>query len=444
MPEEYRSTIDDAFIDGMDCAICTAPALRVNHLSEFTDYISCDECGSSFVVEEDGDRVLYGKVAKNYTDTEKVVLKNWMSLVVVARLANSERLRREIGTPWLPEEEPAEEIEPETGDDPTPSQESPEAGFPTETTDAEIPDIPEEMTPADVEFRLEDRLGLVDDKPVEEPEMEVDVLDALEVPEAVASDRIEAALGGSPEPSIDVPIVLPAREEPVVEAAAGALAEPVPSEQIQEDQPAEKVEEGPPAPPEKFYRVRIEGESVYFPMKACVHCMKTPADHKTSVIGSLPTGRIVGQRRRAVFSVPICPECRQKFSAKSEAQKNARLQAHLTSLIIGLVLVIAAIALDVIDMSRNAAVGLLLVAIITGVGYLLPVGFLLQRAERFPAPHETHLVRTTLTVRPPDEPIAESYFDFRNGEYAQLFRDSNPATVMSEVEEILIQMESKS
>ncbi len=172
--------------------------------------------------------------------------------------------------------------------------------------------------------------------------------------------------------------------------------------------------------------------------------MKTPADYKTSVIGSLPVGIISSKRRRAVFSVPICTECRQKFSARSEPQKNARLQAHLTSLIVGLALVIAAVGLEVIDMSRNAAVGLLLAGIIAGVGYLLPVGFLLERAERISPLRESHLVRTTVLVRPPEEPVAESLFDFRNQEYAQLFRKSNPNTAAGEIEEIVFQPENSS
>jgi hypothetical protein len=285
---------------------------------------------------------------------------------------------------------------------------------------------------------LEDRLEPVEKRPVEESEKEVDILDALEVPEAVASDRIEAVLGASPESGVEIPIVLPTKEEPVVKAPVEAQREPVPAEKIETEAPADRVEEAPSTPQEKYFRVRLEGESVYFPMKSCLHCMKTPADHKTSVIGSLPTGGTMGRRRRAVFSVPICTECRQKYSAKSEAQKNARLQAHLTALIVGLGLVVAAVGLDVIDMSRNAAVGLLLAGIIAGVGYLLTAGFLLPRTQRIPPLPETHLVQSTLKVRAPDEPAAESYFDFRNKEYAKIFRDANSKAALSDVEEVMV------
>jgi hypothetical protein len=310
-----------------------------------------------------------------------------------------------------------------------------------ETPDTDVSEFHEELSPEDVEARLADHLKPVVEAPDVSSEKEAEVLDALEVPEAMAMEDIGARLGTTPEPSTDIPIVLPTKKEAAIDAPVEVQEEPSPPEEIETEKPIEQAEEPAVALPETFYRVRLEGESVYFPLKSCMHCMKTPASRKTNVVGSLPTGGTLG-RRRAVFSVPICSECRQVYLAKSEAQKNARLQAHLTALIVGLALVVAAVGLDVIDMSRNAAVGLLLVGIIAGVGYLLPVGFLLERAGRIPPMRETHLVRTTLSVRAPEEQVAESYFDFRNKEYAQLFRESNPKAAVSEVEEVTIQPES--
>jgi hypothetical protein len=461
MPETIRNEVDDDFVAGLDCAICTAAALRVNHLSKFADYISCDECGSSFVIEEDGDRVLFGKVSDEYSDTKKVVIKNWMSLTVVSRLAGSERLRREIEASRSQEGRSPEEAEAQLDGVSEPIPEAPEVSLPEESQDEDVPGIHEDVTVVDLKARLSaiperptelpegfppmDTPGRdVREIPEEGPQEEAEVIDALEVPEAMALEDVEAGIDDAVEPGVEIPIVPPPVEKAVPEPPVQEQVKPSPSADVAPTRSKETIEEAAEGMPETYYRVRLEGESVYFPAKACVHCMKTPANHKTSVIGSLPAGSSGGRRRRAVFSVPICTECRQKFSARSEAQKNARLQAHLTSLIVGLALVVAAVGLEVIDMSRNAAVGLLLAGIIAGVGYLLPIGFLLARAERISPLRESHLVRTTLLVHPPDEPVAESLFDFRNKEYAQLFRESNPNAAVGEVKQFIYQPESPS
>jgi len=170
--------------------------------------------------------------------------------------------------------------------------------------------------------------------------------------------------------------------------------------------------------------------------------MQTPVSRKINIVGSLPAGDSVDRRRRAVFSVPLCMECNKKHSDRSEAQKNAQLQAHLTAVVVGLALVVAALGLGVVDIGSNAPLGLFLLGIIGGAGYLLPAGLLLARTQRIPPPLETHLVRTTLSVQAPVEPAAETYFDFRNQEYAQIFRDSNPKAALGKVEELLITPES--
>jgi hypothetical protein len=390
MPEKLRLEIDDGFVVERDCAICTAPALRVHHLPKFADYVSCDECDSSFVLEEDGDRVLYGKIAEEYTDTAKVVLHNWMSLTVVDRLATSERMRKGLS----------------------------------------VPEIPEMMAPEDIEARLGGPPEHVEETTAQRPVKDADVIDVLELPEAMALVDSGARLDEGPEPPLEAPSEAPAKGQ---RKSLHAFDDE--SDTSSED----VIDEATLAAPRTVYRVRIEGESVYFPVKGCVHCMSTPADHKLSVPGSLPVGFPSHRRRRAVFSVPVCADCRRQYNARSEAQKNARLQAHLSSLIVGLALVVVAIGLDFINMDRNAAVGLLLVGIIAGIGYLLPVGFLLERTKRIPPLRESYLVRSTLSIRAPDEPAAETLFDFRNQDYANLFWESNPKVALGNVREITIQ-----
>ena len=88
---KLRSKIDDGLIRASKCAVCDSPALHVVHLVDFADYVVCDACGSSFVMEEDGARVLYGEVSEQYPETEKAILKTWMSLEEVEQLARAER-----------------------------------------------------------------------------------------------------------------------------------------------------------------------------------------------------------------------------------------------------------------------------------------------------------------------------------------------------------------
>jgi hypothetical protein len=70
------------------------------------------------------------------------------------------------------------------------------------------------------------------------------------------------------------------------------------------------------------------------------------------------------------------------------------------------------------------------------------LGLLLPRARHAPPLREAYLARTTLQVRPPDEVVAETYFDFRNAKYAQLFWEANKKAAVSGVGVIMPQAES--
>jgi hypothetical protein len=85
--------------------------------------------------------------------------------------------------------------------------------------------------------------------------------------------------------------------------------------------------------------------------------------------------------------------------------------------------------------------GLLLLAVIGAVGYAMPLGLMLPRVGKKTPSRDAYLVQTTLHVRQPEGDIAESYFDFRNEDYAKHFWDSNPNSVEAQVEELEIQAE---
>lgn len=364
MQDKFRLEIEDEFIVGQSCAICAAPALHVHNLPDYADYVSCAACGSSFVVEHEGERVYYGKISELYADTEKVVLKRWMMLDIVAMLASAERQRKEIAVP--------------------------------------------------------------------------------DYPHAVAQPAGDGLSEKQAVPALEAPIESPAEEYEEQEIPVGRQVDPIPGS-------LEKAE-GPPPPAEENdatsaplpgirYRVKIKGEGVYFPQSECAHCRQTPAGSSISITGSLPIGESPDRRRRAVFRLPLCADCRRKSTALSAAQKNVRLQAQLTALVLGLASVVVALGLGVVDFTSSLPLGLTLLAVIVGVGFLLPLGLLLPRIRSASPLRETYLTQTTLTVRAPEERVAESWFEFRNDGYAQLFFDSNQRGVVGPVEEVMIQQE---
>lgn len=364
MQDKFRSDIEDEFIVDQSCAVCAAPALRIHHLPDYADYVSCTACDSSFVAEDDGERVYYGKISELYPYTEKVVLKKWMMLDVVATLASAERQRNEITEPDYPRAA---------------------------------------AQPAGDRLRQE-QADLAIEDPRESP---VEVLGEEESP---VGRQVEAISGSVEEAEEPPPLV-----DDMVEVSA-----PLPG---------------------KRYRVKITGEGAYFPLSVCAHCLQTPASSSISITGSLPVGDSRDSRRRAVFRLPLCAECRQKSTALSEEQKNIRLQAQLTALVLGLASVVVALGLGVVDFNNSLPLGLALLAGIVGVGFLLPLGLLFPRIRSATPLRETYLIRTTLQVRAPEEPAAQSWFDFRNQGYAQLFFDSNQRGVVQSVAEVMIQQE---
>jgi hypothetical protein len=392
MPESIRLDIDDAFVADISCAVCSAPELRVYHIPNYADYVSCEACESSFLVEEDGERVLYGKISEEYSDTGKVVLKNWVTLSVVARLASAERERKAIKAAEVPNAVSA----------PTDAVQTTASSAPTVEVSRES--LREMLPQEGVAEAQQEHVALPLTEEAEEP-----LPSAEEPPPSAASPRPRAE---EPPPSAESPP--PSAESPAV------ITEPVPG---------------------KRYRVRIKQDAIYVPKSACASCFNSPASKIMTVSGSLPVGDSPVRWRKANFRLPLCAECQRKSTALSGAQKNTRLQVHLTAMLVGLGLLVAALGLGVVDLSGNMPVGLLLLAVIGATGYLLPLGLLLPRVRRAPPLWEAYIVETTLHVRKPEGEIAESYFEFRNADYAQLFWESNPHSVEAQVEEFEIQTE---
>jgi hypothetical protein len=222
-------------------------------------------------------------------------------------------------------------------------------------------------------------------------------------------------------------------------AAATAQPEPEPEPVEPEILPdvGEDIEEPyvPPASdpyPGQRYRVVIRGERVVFPSGDCAHCGRTPTKGKLAVAGTLPRGQAVGQRKPTRFEVPLCASCHARAAAKSEEAKAAQLQAHLISAIAGMILVVGALALNLINPRDLGIVDLFLGLILLIVGYGGPAFFLLNRVGNFLPPVDARYVRRTLLV-PSETQGLETAFEWRNKEYAQRFLEANQANTLGNV-----------
>jgi hypothetical protein len=373
-----RFEIDDDLIHGSICAICDTAALKVVHLEDYADYVICEACGSSFVMDEGGERVLYGKVSDQYPQTEKAVLKVWTDLEAVERLASKERKERAL---------------------------------PPSMFSLEEDDYSEEAA-AD------------DDESAEEVSGEADWLDLSRL------KALDELYSGD--------VAAETRGKDTVSAVKQQDRTQIKEQPTQEPQPVSEVAE---PPPQDRYRVIIKGDRVYFPMKACAHCMKTPATRNFSVVGSLPVSVETTRRRRASFRLPLCVACHSKLSERSGAQKSAQIQVHLTSALVALGLLIIALGLEIVDLSGNISRQLLMLAALGVLGYFLPLVVLLPRIKRVGRLLETQLVLTTLQIQPPEEEAPNTVFDFRNREYAELFLSANKESATGKAEVIRIPAE---
>lgn len=445
-----RMTVDDAYAQGLNCAICGEGPLRVVHLARYPDYVTCQACNAAFVVEEGGERVMYGHIPERFTETRRLALNQWAWFEAVARWARQER-----EPPTSPAREPAPPQEAEASI-PSPPEEKAAQPQAPEVSPAEAPHAepeashePEPPEPAQAEDPLGEPAVPPESEPAEPPpplsdweSLAVPGLEAEEeAPPAEEEDAFFARLRGEPEPEVEAapprPTAASAGEAaPEVEKATpGEPAEaPAPAAVEPEEAPAEAAPAPPPEaapqvgaagepPPGLRYRVALRPGRVKIPRDACAHCLRSPVRGWLAVVADLPAGQQLAQRRTVIFRVPLCQACQRRATARSEAEKAARLQAHLLSLLIALLLVVGALALGVVTASDPLTLGFLLL-VLAALGYTAPVLFLLSRAGRHPPPPEARYVRTTLLI-PVEDRGLEIPFEWRNRGYAERFLEAN-------------------
>ena len=271
---------------------------------------------------------------------------------------------------------------------------------------------------------------------VDQPISEFDDAEA-EVPWDIGADDFSARIESVAQP-VDRPERVAAGWEMT---AAAAVVDPTPEPEPELSESMPPIEDEvyvPPAsdpPMGQRYRVVIRGEHVIFPRGDCAHCGRTPEKGKLAVAGTLPRGQAVGQRRPTRFEVPLCANCRSRAAAKSEEARAAQLQAHLISAIVGMVLVVGALAMDLINPRDLEIADLFLGLILLIVGYGGPAFFLLNRVGNYLPPVDARYVRTTLLV-PSETQGLETAFEWRNNEYAQRFHETNQANTLGNMTSI--------
>jgi hypothetical protein len=438
-----RFSIDDATIESQACAICGDQALRVAHLQKLPDYISCGSCGSVFVMEEGGDRVMYGKIPAEYQQTSELALRKWVMLETVREHAMSER----------PEAPPSEEA--------------------TEQPPEPMPEA-EEMAEAAAQMPAVETVSEgLSEEIFEEPEMSASRFQALlqsgeEAPPSTAAEEGQPMTGAPdvarweklaeefemPEPAAAPPAVEPGMTEPAPtptgtepsESPAEpepAIAEPQPAETMPPPSPgAPPSDDGVEPPAGTRYKVRINGYRLRIPKSTCAHCLRIPADRTLAIVAPAPPG---AQRQVVRLNAPLCNTCFRRANARSPEASSARLRAHVISALIafGLVailLIIYALAPGV-KLWESTGIGVLVLFLLAIVGYGVPAYILLGRASRLPPPDDALFVRSTLIVSPEADPPGMT-FSWRNPGFADLFHESNSKVVAGPVVRVAEQIDT--
>ncbi len=421
MTPRPRLTIDDSMIDGLPCAICGASALQTVHVKDYPDYVTCGECKSAFVVEDGGERVMYGSVPAEYPETRKLAVRQWAWYDNVEASAVAERPARArpgipagVPIPTLPEPpRPPDRSVALTVPEPEPLAAPAPAPMPAPTP--ETPPLPGPSPLA----RLAALTAAEPPPKAEAP-----------APEAPPAPRPVDLPQGSPSATPRVEVVAPA---PAKLPADQAAAKPALSAQPKSRE-TPLPGPGEPARGER-YRVVAKGPKVTIPLRVCAHCLRSPAPKRLAVVGVVPQGQGFSRPRPTTFQIPLCADCFRRSRRRSDEERNGRLQSHLIAALLALALLVAGLAFNVIELQTQPLIGLFLVVLFLAVGYSLPATILLGRTSRYPLPREAAYVRTTLLIaqeiQGPEVP-----FEWRNRNFAEIFLQANPDRTVGAVTKV--------
>lgn len=416
MPSKPRTSLPDSYIEGKRCAICGRPSLKVFHNANLPDYVVCSGCQSAFVVEDGGERVMYGKISEDYPQTSTFALRQWAWLEAVDRKSTSERSPADTraGQAVPLDTRPDPPVKPaqaplDTGPDPiavpTPLDTGPET--PSEPSEEE--GAPPAL-PSPVHF------------PFDEAE--------TEPPEDLEPPSIESSPSRPFGDDILGPDAIQRPPKPP-EPTSPELETPGAERTKTDAVPGYNPPEGDP-PPGTRYRVALKGSHVRIPTNFCAHCGGTPVRSKLAVRGTLPKGQSLGQRIPTTFHIPLCASCSKRASRKGPEEKAARLQAFLVSTLIALVLLVASLAWGIIDFQTRRLPSAIITVIFAALGFTVPTYIQLSRIKGYPLPPDAAYVQSTLLV-PRETQGLETAFEWRNGRYADIFAKANQSAALGKL-----------
>jgi hypothetical protein len=456
MSPTARKTLNDDFIDGMSCAICGCSNLKIVHIEVYPDFVLCEACDSAFVVGDEGNWVMYGKIASDYPKTRGFAHRRWTWLQAVAEHAEKERSEWEVteGQEDLPPAEIKAAKLQEKAAIAAPIPETAATSLPQGRAVQGPPSLgallrkveqaeKEAETVAPEPLALESKFAVLgEESQVEAPQAFAAAQpDGKTLGEAIAQ---EAKTLRRPEQAFEEAIEMELEEEPLPEhPSSSESAAPFEAGRIREQElaePAPIIPEVSPSPFEwkpaepdsgKRYRVTVRGDQLKHPKNLCAHCLGQPYK-EFAIPGSLPDVKNPGKRRRFAFDLPLCRDCMQRTKSVSEEEKNARLLAKLVSGLIALISMVALLAMGLVKLDQYPLAGIFFLLSFAALSYTVPSLLLHNRANRYPPPEDAAFVLTTLLIEAAGE--GETKFEWRNPQYAQLFQQVNYGSVVGEIE----------
>ncbi|MBN1264061.1 MAG: hypothetical protein JXA25_01115 [Anaerolineales bacterium] len=463
-------TLSENISTGNLCAICGHPSLQVIHVANFPDYIECSNCHSAFILAEDGEHVLYGKIHPDYSETREIALKQWIILAAVQQIAELER-----PTPAVEKTEEKEILTYEPARARQISEEQAEAAPPLREIvqpAAESPAEPfrkEEQPPAAGQSspkrtkepdagKAGSGLGfsaLWKEEPLPTPDLLLSNEGRTPEPRETGAVKTSAPVPPKPAQAFSekpVSALRPEKAKSDLERAPVFIPHSmrVSQEGAQQDKPIQ-IPEKPEAPAEEIrnieklhshepepgirYRVVLSGSQIKFPYKVCSHCLASPASSSLSLTAFLPDAKDSSQRVPTPIRIPLCSQCRKRATAQSDAEKTQRSRGFLYSAGSSLLLILLLLISGIPAKIGNLFLGSFLIIITASIGFGIPLLILLERSNRFSPPADAFYVLSTLFLAssPPQD---LTVFDWRNRGYAELFHLANRSSTVKTVHQV--------
>lgn len=192
------------------------------------------------------------------------------------------------------------------------------------------------------------------------------------------------------------------------------------------DQPAAQPFEHFEPEPGQRYRVIVLDEPA-FPSDRCAHCYRAPAPRRIPASGELDPPRS--------FEIPLCKVCFGRATTQSGEEGNARLIAHLSSVLVGAALFVLTLALSRLGAQLPMFLSIGLGTILGALGYGTAALVTLSRLPQYPPTEDALYVLSTALIqyRKMEDGLA---FSWRNPRYAERFLAANQAQAVGEVTKV--------